>query len=177
MEQPKRPNRTVACIVVLGALAGMVGSWMLLAFLSAQILSRAQEKAPPDSMQCVINLRALYSAAQLYAQENDGRLPLADSWSDALIDKGADKTAFECPRLRASSYGYAMNSDLSGQKLSEIENRKRTVLFFESSLARRNAHDKVESLPKPSRHRGGNLVIYADGRTSEILDQTQGRRR
>ena len=93
-------------------------------------------------------LKTLAQATQLYAADHSEKLPLASIWMDSLSDrvKEADfnlGTTFLPP---LPGYHVAMNSDLSGKSLAELESKNKYCLFFISYKSERNANDALNSI-------------------------------
>lgn len=96
----------------------------------------------------VQRFKTLAQAAQIYAGDHSDNLPLANVWMDSLSDrvKEADfnlGTTFLPP---LPGYHVAMNSDLSGKSLAELESKNKYCLFFISYKSERNANDALDSI-------------------------------
>lgn len=130
--------------------------------------------------QCRVKMRNLVTAMQVYALDHDGRLPKAESWQTDITpylpaspSPTADvAVAFKCPDM-ASAAGstFAMNKNLSGQKLVDIDNAGNVVLLYETAASGTNQAGTGENLPKPSRHASGNVYAFADG-TVDVRTET-----
>lgn len=132
--------------------------------------------APEKNKTCPENLRQLYLAAMLYADSWDGMLPPAKSWLTAIKDNVTEDNWLHCPEIgttEGARFGYAMNTELGGKRVSEIASPEKTPLFFESSDLAANANGSVSLAPSPGRHMGRNNVVYADGKTG-TLEPFQG---
>jgi hypothetical protein len=130
------------------------------------VFSQARERA--RQAVCLSNLKQMSLAMQMYAQDYDDRLPRRVDWMDALGPYIKAEPVFHCPSVQAegqTSYGYAFNSALAGQKRSKLPRLARTPALYDSSDLSRNASDPVTSLPNPPRHLG-NIIGYADGHVS-----------
>lgn len=80
---------------------------------------------------CARNLETLYRGLVHYSNENDGRLPMADNWCDAIIDESyITEETFNCPQTQHPKISYAFNKYLSNLKISELSND--TIVLFES---------------------------------------------
>ena len=130
-------------------------------------------------MTSLSNLRQIGLALIMYAQANEGRLPDADGWVDALLpqwsdvkDKGFHAEAlFHDPTAPGEEpWNYAFNRALSGARLADLKDPSATVMVFESTAGVKNASDKGQSLPRPGRHTGGDYFVFADGRTRWVAD-------
>lgn len=158
-------------VVIIGLAAVKVG-----------IVTAGERQPTPQELQaakaavCISNMRQLAMAVQVYAVDNGELLPPANRWVDCIWDTsrkhlvGRNKRRIprdfialisDCP-VDKSKWSYAMNSNLSGRKLSGMD-RAKTVLLFESDLGKKNAADNGKSWPKELRHLDGNCIAYADG--------------
>ncbi len=110
----------------------------VLASLLMPALSGARKKA--DSTRCISNLRQLGIAARVYADENEGRLPLvadsAQSQTNAAGGKpaiqqvlashvGGNRNVFKCPGDKGGVFerdgsSYEWNASLNGRILHRI---------------------------------------------------------
>lgn len=129
-------------------------------------LSRAETMNDSgESVECRQRLERVGKAFALYAADNDGALPLAANWIDATWKLDSKKnpnddyqSAFRCPSVsrlrRIGDYGYAMNIELSGAKLSQVANPESTPLVFDCENLLRNAAAKRSDVPTPARHKG-----------------------
>ncbi|MCS7301631.1 MAG: DUF1559 domain-containing protein [Fimbriimonadales bacterium] len=131
--------------------------------------AQAREKA--RATQCMSNLKQLSLAMLTYAADYDDRLPPAPRWSDSIAARIRDPITFRCPSVPPGKFGYAMNSRLSHQRISELVDSHTTPLLYDSSNLERNAHDAFSSLPNPPRHVQVNNVVYADGHVRAVPAQ------
>lgn len=117
---------------------------------------------------CEGRLRSLYSAVQLYAGVNDGRVMLAGNWMDAAEPFTKSKY-LHCPAYSAEGrrYGFAFNTQASGELLAGLK-RESIPLIYDSANLARNASDPVTSLVTAGRHRRdsdkGNNVLMSTGK-------------
>jgi hypothetical protein len=103
---------------------------------------------------CEKNMHALGLAMMQYQIDYDGRLPEADRWVDQVRPYVKNPKVFRCPADRtAGRCSYAMNTDLSGKRESEIEDASNTVLLYEPAHAGHNPHGTGRDLPARGRHR------------------------
>ena len=135
--------------IMLGQIEVVFFSLMLISsfFFGAQAL--AEKKMCHDQMQ------RLGSVFQKYCEQNDGTLPVADTWCDQLLefvedaehddimfdltmDKHRGHGEEDLARRRYNRYGnekmspYAFNQKLDGYRLTDID--RQTVLLFKSEL-------------------------------------------
>ena len=93
-------------------------------------------------------LKTLAQATELYAGDNSEKLPLASVWMDSLSNRVTEAdfnlgTTFLPPK---PGYHVAMNSDLNGKSLAELDSKNKYCLFFISYKTERNANDALHSI-------------------------------
>lgn len=101
----------------------------------------AKAKAKANRMKSVSNLRIINNALQAYASDNVGKLPPADMWCDVVVRElgprflvsPQDPEALAKFERGEKVSSYALNADLAGKNLGEI-NDFNTVLIFECNL-------------------------------------------
>lgn len=114
---------------------------------------------------CAIGFELVRDGIKEYAKEHDGKLPNAETWQDDVrpyykaslkkdtaefgpFEPMSPEGAWGC-KVEGDQYtGMAFNSDLSGKKLAEIEDKERTVLIFEIEKATTNAHEPYKARPR-----------------------------
>ncbi len=131
-------------------------------------LRPAPARQTTSSASCPEHLEKLYTAAMLYADSWDGKLPPADRWEEALQETVSDRKYLHCPAAGDDGHGYAMNETLGGKSVQEVPSPSSTPLFFDSTLPGPNAHGGLHTLPVPGRHEGTNYAVYADGHSGPI---------
>lgn len=144
----------IAAICVSGATFVFVP---ILAGLLLPALAKAKAKAM--EINCMNNMKQLGLATFLYADDNNGQLPAAAKWSDALSKYSLAPKVFHCPADKDQAFSYAFNQKLEGKSLKQIN--PKTVLFFESDGARNNAGGP-ETL-NDHRHYSHVIIAFADG--------------
>jgi len=159
---------TVGIVVVVASAIWSGGYLQRIVGLVNELRPEPVKQEAIGGESCPEHLQKLYTAAMLYTDSWDGKLPPADKWEDALRETIAKPEYLNCPKAGAAGHGYAMNEALGGQDVSKVSDAASTVLFYDSSLPGPNAHDKVASLPRPGRHDGQNYAVYADGHTAPI---------
>jgi prepilin-type processing-associated H-X9-DG protein len=162
-----RGGRVLANIALIAVLVWFVPQarevWSTLAPIFK--IADSQPYEPSKNKTCPENLQQLYSALQFYTDEWDA-LPPADRWMTAIQDKVPKDQYLHCPEVLqadSSKFGYAMNPELAGKPLRDIEDRKATPLFYDSTELGKNAHSGPDSIPQPGRHSGRSNILYADG--------------
>lgn len=99
------------------------------------VFARAREQARVSV--CMSNVKQLLAAAQMYAADHNDRLPSISGWRAELRDylpKSLDE--LQCP---SGTTIYALNKNMAGLTLSQIQSHADKVLFFEAEPGLRNA--------------------------------------
>lgn len=132
---------------------------------------------PEKNKDCPNNLKSLYIAFTMYAQDY-GALPPAANWlgNDDLVSKVRQNEWLHCPLVsnrHDDKYGYAYNDavagrNLNGKPLNEMPDAAKTPLLYDSSNLAKSAHDAVTSLPRPGRHGGRDNILYCDGTVKPV---------
>lgn len=93
-------------------------------------------------------LKSLARATELYAEDHSEKLPLANVWMDSLSNRVTEADFNLGTTLVPPLPGYhvAMNSDISGKSLAELDSKSRFCLFFISHKSERNANDALHSI-------------------------------
>jgi len=140
---------------------------------------------PPDTgPTCKANVRVIAQAFQVYALNNNGMLPDASNWTDAIapylpppvpdpnVTTKQYARVLKCPgdTIPNHTVTFAMNAKLSGKRLSDIPDLGRTVLLYESTTGKPNESGTGETIPSPPRHTSGNVYLMADG---SVLQMSQ----
>ena len=81
------------------------------------MIARIREKK--QESECGSKIGDLADAAQAYADDHGGKLPLADNWRSKLSEYGIGHDALKC----SAGVIYAFNKSLSGLNLNKIKNR------------------------------------------------------
>lgn len=127
--------------------------------------SRDITRQPP----CISHLKQLGYGMFAYSDDNNGRLPKAANWCDAIkryVRSSNDRPVtevFTCPALPSGKVGgYALNSALDAAKMPKTGLLVHLVMGFESDPGW-NVHGGREKLPAVPRHMGGSNFVFADG--------------
>jgi prepilin-type processing-associated H-X9-DG protein len=110
----------------------------------------------------------------MYSAENNELLPFRDEWMDAAAPHLSWKPAEEmkCTELASQGqgvFGYAFNASLSRKNHEKIAQPDKVPMIYDSINYARNASDLFTSLPHPPRHKGYNVIGYADGHVSSKM--------
>jgi len=153
--------------------AGVVPVGVGAALLLPAIAS-ARNKA--REVQSANNSKQLSLGLMTHAQDNDGQLPDADKWCDAILREIGSPLAFASPldpatvvsaELGEKVSSYAFNAALSGKKLNELN--PETVLVFETDLGW-NGSGGLEDAQKfmATTGRSTIAVTLADGSSRSV---------
>ena len=160
--QLKGRGLAVAGILVSGTVLFIVvfllGPAMILpAIWRVQTTVRATES--------LANARQIAVVMATYGQENDGKLPPADSWPDALEPYlGNERQILNSPFDRDAGRAWAMNPSL---RAVNIPDGYKTVLFFEAKFGSPPAGGP-ELLPEKPRWEKGHIIGFADYRVEYV---------
>lgn len=136
-----------------------------------QIRNAQTPYEPKKNKTCPENLKQLYNAVMLYADSWDNALPPAEIWMSAIRENVPKDEWLHCPEVAGEGgeqYGYAMNATLGSKRVLDIKDAAKTPLFYDSTDVKMDAHDFVNSLPKPGRHGGRNNILYLDGHIESV---------
>jgi prepilin-type processing-associated H-X9-DG protein len=113
---------------------------------------------------CTSNMKNLALAAQMFATDHENQLPDGDRWVAELEPYVKSQSVFQCPEDKSgAACSYAMNKNLSGKSLDDLEDASLVVLFYETAKPDDNPVGDPSEAADPPRHLGGNNVAYADG--------------
>jgi len=115
------------------------------------------------------NLKETVLAELMYEGDNEGRLPPAQTWADALRLYVGSKHSFECEYLnnrKPNQYGHAFLRSLSTREGAKIEDPATQALQFDSTDLSWNANGPLLQLMPPSGRPDGtgtSEVAFLDG--------------
>lgn len=126
------------------------------------------------NLECQVNLNAFGKALEEYTDEHNGQLPRADDWIAAIGMEDSEELL--CPAaLNHDHPSYAMNSNLSEKKLSELEDPEKLILLYESTDSKVVPFGRGEDMADVGRENTGkgrhnqiayrfNYFLMADGK-------------
>ena len=155
------------------ALGGICASGLILlmvpiaAAVALPALAKAKGKA--QNIHCMNNVKQLELALIMFADDNDGQLPPANGWCDAIRRyTGGSREVFRCASQPGQECTYALNAKLEGKKLSELSSPGQTVMVFESNAGMNKAGGPEIAARN---HSGRFLCVgFADGHV-EIVEE------
>ena len=163
-----------APLVVIGV-TGIAASMVLPAL--------AKAKAKANAMKSANNAKQLGLGLIVHTQDNDGRLPTADKWCDAIL-RDVGTPVFVSPQDPASSLpikvgqkvsSYAFNTALSGKNLNEVN--PGTVIVFETDLGWNGSGGLKEALEFLEFFDGHAIAVgTADGAVRTVSSPDELRR-
>ncbi len=121
---------------------------------------RARENTRRSS--CQVNLKQAMLGILQYSQDYDQTYPTAPKWIDNVMPYVKSEQIFRCPSLpEGSNYGYALNQNLAGLSMAQMNNVAQTVAIYETEDLTRSAFGAGEE--RAYRHLGGSNIAFADG--------------
>jgi prepilin-type processing-associated H-X9-DG protein len=148
----RAPRRTIGPL--LWRLAGACVVAFIVVAALFPVFSRSKRHETRDT--CISNQRQIAAAIVAFADDSDGRLPRADTWSGRLLPYLRDaREVFHCPeadRARNGGYDYAFNIAVSGKSAGDLKRPAATVMIFDA--------DRGEVA---WRHLEGAVFAYVDG--------------
>jgi hypothetical protein len=141
MKESPRPQwvRRVPWIPINVVVCGL---WLLVPLVH-YTLPVIRAAIPAEDMTCPRQLGQLRTAAMLYSEDNDDRMPLAANWADCVYQYTKYRTPFACARVGGfdiKCYGHAFASALSGKKDAQIKDLSKQPIVFDSPDMSWNAH-------------------------------------
>ena len=148
----RKSNRLVIiAVVAVGAFVLLV-TMAIMAAIIIPVFGRARQKVQQTT--CLSNLKQIGLAFHMYAQANDGLLPPAESWPEALQPYLKREDIYTCP---TTGEQYIFDEALGGQTLGAITNPDQVPLAWDAPRGRD---------PTTGPHAGKFFVVYADGHAS-----------
>lgn len=119
------------------------------------------------------NLKRLANANALYAEDFDGRLPVAERWMDSIVSREgqypiAEETLIdpELSERKDGQYGFAFYKPLSSIEIASVANPWDFPMLFQSTLLERNATGDLSTLPDQPRNGHTNYFATLDTHVS-----------
>jgi prepilin-type processing-associated H-X9-DG protein len=140
---------------------------LVFALLGAILFPVYTNGGPTRRHPCISRVKQLALATIIYISDYDDRFPPRDSWMDGIFPYHKNESIERCPtfafdeKAPKNLYGYAMNQAMSGAK--PPPNIATVPLIFDSVNLARSASGTLDSLPNPGRHKGMNVIGFADG--------------
>jgi hypothetical protein len=134
--------------------------------------------------QCAHNIKGVFVALQTYTTDHSGRLPAADRWVEDIRDYVSNAHDLHCPVNRARGRSsYAINENLSGEKLSLAKDPEHTVLVYETTSGSASPAGIGADMPAPGLHRyprfGAkerfDFVVTVDGKLHSTVEPGSSR--
>jgi len=168
LKQPLRVGFTVLEVFIAIAVIAILAILLLPVF--SVMRSRAQR------VQCTVNLRSLYAAANLYLNQNGSwpQVPMPDSdsdsddqeyatgWIAALSPFGVTQKIWICPRIQE----LLQNPDLS--KPENVRVDYVATPFDDKPMTPRQWPTQPWFAETGDVHGNGNLIIFTDGSISDL---------
>jgi len=105
----------------------------------------------------------------VYAQDYDDRLPLHNSWNDAIYPYTKNTSILMCPEeeyQKLPSYGF--NGALAGRTITPIKDSANAVTLIDSTTGR-NREVSLQDFPFPARHQRTYVNVgFADGHVKSV---------
>jgi len=168
--QPTRPGSAVQSRPVaqepaarrrLRSLALPLGAFVVLGLVVAgTLVARGRARSPADgaSRACLINVRHLASALQMYANDNSGALPHWQAWSPAAFGYLKDVRALQCPAAPTEP-GYAYNALLGGVPADRVSLPEECAMLWDAGAL----GPSIGLTTSAPRHHGGDNYAFVDG--------------
>lgn len=179
----KKTSTTTIVLIVLGICAVCC----VLGVLGTAGAGFFAFKKAKNFASCSVGATEVGHAVVQYADDHNGKLPDAKTWQDEvkpyfakLAAKGSQKVSFlnsmdpngvwGCKDETGTGMtGFAFDSDLSGKKLDDIQDKQDTVMIFETSKTGINLAEPYKELPRQDSPKimnspRGWILINANGR-------------
>ena len=154
------------------ALAGTVVSavFLLIGPIPAAMLlpALAKAKAKAQAIQCMNNVKQLNLGVMMYVTDNRETFPSGTNWCDLLTPYVNNTNTFLCKLGKPGERShYALNANLAGHEMKDIQSPATLVLIFETDGGW-NAIGGREQLATQPRHSGAYGIGFADGHAEMV---------
>jgi len=123
---------------------------------------------------CRNHLFILGNSIRVYCEKHNGEFPDTSRWCDVIIDetdsvRNVSKKTFGCPGVPQGTSGYAINKNLSGKVISEVD--PNVVLLFETTAGwNQNGEQELMCLHKHELlFRGSGSYIVCVGKEKPLV--------
>lgn len=157
------PGKRKAAGTAIGILGVIV--WMMSAIFGPVF---ASARAASITTTCLSNLKGLSLALATYLYDSNDTYPPADRWLTLSRPYGAE--AKHCGRAE-SPFSYALNENLGGLKLAEIQDVAKTVELFEMNATIPDALGTRRDLVR--RHGQGGFFSFCDTHVRHSRDDAE----
>ncbi len=141
---------------------------LMLPIMAAMLLpALARAKSRAQTVNCMNNVKQLNLALMMYATDNKGTFPPADTWCDLLRPyAGGSPAMFRCPAAPEEKCSYKLNANLADRKLFTAGAPARTVVVFSAVEGWNQAGGRSAAVP----HKHGNQYVigFADGHVEAV---------
>lgn len=121
------------------------------------------------SSRCLSDTKQSLLAFNIYANDNNDRMPLAAQWGDVIQAYARNEEILkDVEGIPNGTFGRAYRKSASGLLTTSIKKPEGFLLLFDSTLLARNAVSRPETLPHPGRHEGKDTVGYLDGHARAV---------
>lgn len=148
---------------------GMLVALFVIIIIAAILFNVFAQDRNGGYSQTLENLKRLANANALYAEDFDGRLPVAERWMDSIVSREgqypiAEETLIdpELSERKDGQYGFAFYQPLSSIEIASVANPQEVPMLFQSTLLERNATGDLTTLPDPARNGRVNHVALLD---------------
>ncbi len=131
------------------------------------------ERGAAPRARCLSNVKQLVLSEIMYSSDFDDRFTRATAWMDAVTPYEKTEEIKRDPEgTKPGQFGYAFRERADGEKLTSFLSPAQTILIFDSNLFQRSAHSELWSIPRPGRHKGGNVCGFVDGHAKVLVSPT-----
>lgn len=174
---PQQKSNNNVLWIVLGMLAVCgIGGVGIMAAILFPVFSQA--KLAAKKTQALSNVKQLGLAINIYASDNNDRMPIADRWMDAVESYARQERIFRSPEATPedpTDYGFAFRKEFGQKKMIDYPDAATRAMVFDSTILSRNATSGLETVPNPGRYgtssTRGNMIGFMDGHAKFYTDE------